>query len=165
MNRSENRYVAFLCEREVREVEFGPFNVFARFRVLGWEAALNCYDKDNKNLFMTEIQEWMATLTCNRYDRPSQMKLTGEVNGIKVEMSFDTLRKLARYDSLPARDYMVPSLDDLLIKPEKHPGWNDMLSALLLRYLQWHFIPEELEDRSKVVVSDLHFKCHSAKRG
>ncbi|KAF5795674.1 hypothetical protein HanRHA438_Chr08g0353861 [Helianthus annuus] len=47
-------------------------------------------------------------------------------------MSFDTLRKLAKYDSLPARDYMIPSLDDLLLKPESHPRWNDMLEALFL---------------------------------
>ncbi|KAJ0927778.1 hypothetical protein HanRHA438_Chr04g0186771 [Helianthus annuus] len=132
MNRLKNKAAAFICEREVREVEFGSFNVFARFRALGWEAALSCYDKDNKNLFLDEIQEWMATLKCNKYDRPSQMKLMGEVNGIKVEMSFDTLRKLGKYDNLPARDYMIPSLDDLLIKLEKHPRWNDMLAALFL---------------------------------
>ncbi|MFS8025285.1 hypothetical protein Hanom_Chr16g01473171 [Helianthus anomalus] len=108
MNRLKNKAAAFICEREVRKVEFGPFNVFAQFRALGWEAALSCYDKDNKNLFMDEIQEWMATLKCNRYDKPSQMKLTCKVNGIKVEMSFDTLQKLAKYDSLPARDYIIP---------------------------------------------------------
>ncbi|MFS7970958.1 hypothetical protein Hanom_Chr09g00827021 [Helianthus anomalus] len=132
MNCLKDKAVAFICEREVREVEFRSFNVFAKFCALGWEAALNCYDKDNKNLFMNEIQEWMATLTCNKYDRPSQMKLTGTVNGIDVEMSFDTFRKLARYNSLPACDYTIPSLDDLLLKPEAHPRWNDMLEALFL---------------------------------
>ncbi|KAJ0627254.1 hypothetical protein HanHA89_Chr01g0023241 [Helianthus annuus] len=132
MNKLKDKAAAFICEREVREVEFGPFNVFAQFRTLGWEAALNCYDKDNKNLFMAEIQEWMATLTCNTYEKPSQMKVTGTVNGIDVEMSFDTLRKLAKYDSLPIRDYTIPSFDDLLIKPEAHPRWNDMLAALFL---------------------------------
>ncbi|KAJ0611894.1 hypothetical protein HanHA300_Chr01g0020991 [Helianthus annuus] len=60
------------------------------------------------------------------------MKVTGTVNGIDVEMSFDTLRKLAKYDSLPIRDYTIPSFDDLLIKPEAHPRWNDMLAALFL---------------------------------
>ncbi|MFS7935197.1 hypothetical protein Hanom_Chr05g00400631 [Helianthus anomalus] len=75
MNRLKDKVAAFICETEVREVEFGPCNVFAQFRALGWEAALSCYDKDNKNLFMNEIQEWMATLTCNKYERPSQMKL------------------------------------------------------------------------------------------
>ncbi|MFS7955019.1 hypothetical protein Hanom_Chr07g00637521 [Helianthus anomalus] len=74
----------------------------------------------------------MATLTCNKYDGPSQMKLTGTVNGIYMEMSFDTLQKLAKHDSLPARDYTIPSLDDLLIKPEAHLRWNDMLAALFL---------------------------------
>ncbi|KAJ0430876.1 hypothetical protein HanHA300_Chr17g0674071 [Helianthus annuus] len=66
MNRLKNKAAAFICEREVREVEFGPFNVFAQFSALGWEAALYCYDKDSKYLFMDEIQEWMATLTCNK---------------------------------------------------------------------------------------------------
>ncbi|MFS8004109.1 hypothetical protein Hanom_Chr13g01221831 [Helianthus anomalus] len=103
MNRLKNKAATFICEREVREVEFGPFNVFAQFRALGWESALSCYDKDSKNLFMDEIQEWMATLKCNRYDRPSKMKLTGEVNGIPVEMSFDTLKKFGKYDSFPAQ--------------------------------------------------------------
>ncbi|MFS7936130.1 hypothetical protein Hanom_Chr05g00411821 [Helianthus anomalus] len=74
----------------------------------------------------------MATLTCNKYDRPSQMKLTSMVNGIDVEMSFNMLRKLVKYDSLPARDYTIPSLDDFLIKSEAHPRWNDMLAALFL---------------------------------
>ncbi|KAJ0614992.1 hypothetical protein HanIR_Chr02g0068911 [Helianthus annuus] len=132
MNLLKDKAAAFICEREVREVEFGPFNVFARFCALGWEAALSCYEKDNKNLFKDEIHEWMATLTCNKYDKLSQLKLTGTVNGIDVEMSFDTLRKLARYDSLPARDYTIPSLDDLLLKLEAHPRWNGMLEALFL---------------------------------
>ncbi|KAF5785285.1 hypothetical protein HanXRQr2_Chr10g0426831 [Helianthus annuus] len=60
------------------------------------------------------------------------MKLTSEVNGIKVEMSFDTLRKLAKFNSLPVHDYTIPSLDDLLVKTESHPRWNDMLAALFL---------------------------------
>ncbi|MFS7935744.1 hypothetical protein Hanom_Chr05g00407151 [Helianthus anomalus] len=132
MNRLKDKAAAFICEREVREVEFGPFNVFAKCHALGWEAALNCYDKDNKNLFMNQIQKWMATLTCNKYERTSQIKLTSIVNGIDVEMSFDTLRKLAMYDSLPARDYTILSLDDLLNKSEAQPRWNDMLEALFL---------------------------------
>ncbi|MFS7893761.1 hypothetical protein Hanom_Chr00s001102g01673891 [Helianthus anomalus] len=132
MNRLKNKVDAFICEREFREVEFGLFNVFAQFPAFGWEATLNCYDKDNKNLFMAEIQEWMATLTCDTYERLSQMKLVGTANGIKVEMSFDTLRKLVKYDSFPARDYTIPSLDDFLIKPKQHPRWDDMLAAFFL---------------------------------
>ncbi|KAJ0728128.1 hypothetical protein HanLR1_Chr07g0238081 [Helianthus annuus] len=109
MNRLKDKAATFICEREVREVEFGPFNVFAQFRALGWEAALNCYDKDNKNLFMAEIQEWMATLTCNKYDKLSQMKLTGTVNGI----CGDVIRHIEEVG-------------------KAHPRWNDMLAALFL---------------------------------
>ncbi|KAJ0530272.1 hypothetical protein HanHA89_Chr10g0387711 [Helianthus annuus] len=137
MNLLKDRAAAFICEKEVKEVEFGPFNVFDRFRALGWEAALSCYDRDNKNLFKEEIQEWMATLTCPSYSKPQQMKLIGTVNGIEVEMSFDTLRRVAKFDSRPARDYMFSTLDDLLQRPEAHPRWNDMLEALFLPGT-WH---------------------------
>ncbi|MFS7965624.1 hypothetical protein Hanom_Chr09g00764391 [Helianthus anomalus] len=44
MNGLKDKAAVFICEKEDMEVEFGPFNVFARFRALGWEAALNCYD-------------------------------------------------------------------------------------------------------------------------
>ncbi|MFS7965619.1 hypothetical protein Hanom_Chr09g00764341 [Helianthus anomalus] len=114
MNHLKYKAAAFICEKR----SYG-----------GGVWPLQC---DNKNLFKDEIQEWMATLTFNKYSKPQQMKLSGTVNGIDVEMSFDTLRKLAKYDSLPTRDYMIPSLDDLLLKPEAHPRWNDMLEALLL---------------------------------
>ncbi|KAI3786663.1 hypothetical protein L1987_40528 [Smallanthus sonchifolius] len=137
MNKLKDRAAAFICEREVKEDEFGPFNVFNRFRALGWEAALRCYDRDSKNLFKEEIQEWMATLTCPPYSKPQKMKLIGTVNGIEVEMSFDTLRRVAKFDSRHARDYMFPTLDDLFHKPEAHPRWNDMLEALFLPGT-WH---------------------------
>ncbi|KAF5767156.1 hypothetical protein HanXRQr2_Chr14g0621071 [Helianthus annuus] len=132
MNKLKNKAAAFICEKEVDEPQFGQFGVFAKFRALGWEGALKCFDKDKSNLFMTEIQEWMATLKCHNFNKPSQMKLIGMVHGVPVEMSYDTLKKLGKYDSLPSREYMVPTLDDLLLKPEKHVRWNDMLAALFL---------------------------------
>ncbi|KAJ0796194.1 hypothetical protein HanPI659440_Chr04g0159371 [Helianthus annuus] len=92
--------------------------------------------KDKAAAFICEREEWMATLTFNRYDRPSQMKLTSTVNGIEVEMSFDTLRKLAKYDSLPARDYTIPSLDDCLLNRRPTQGgmtfWQPCFYRVLL---------------------------------
>ncbi|KAM0037851.1 hypothetical protein Hdeb2414_s0013g00408101 [Helianthus debilis subsp. tardiflorus] len=132
VNKLKNKAAAFICEREVNEAQLGQFGVFDKFRALGWESALKCFDKDKSNLFLTEIQEWMATLKCHNFNKPSQMKLIGEVHGVPVEMSFDTLKKLGKYDSLPARDYMVPTLDDLLLKLEKHVRWNDMLAVIFL---------------------------------
>ncbi|MFS8015942.1 hypothetical protein Hanom_Chr15g01362651 [Helianthus anomalus] len=113
MNKLKDKQAAFICDKEVREVNFGSFNVINQFKTLGWEAALNCYDKDSKNLFMEEIQEWVSTLRCPRYSKPQQMKLIGTVNNIDVEMSFDNLRHLAKFGSKPTREYMFPSLDDL----------------------------------------------------
>ncbi|MFS7949545.1 hypothetical protein Hanom_Chr06g00572851 [Helianthus anomalus] len=106
MNRLKDRVAAFICEKEVREVDFKPFNVIYRFKTLGWE----------------EIQEWMAT---------------GTVNNIDVEMSFESVRRLAKFDSRPEREYMFLSLDDLYHKPAAHPRWNSMLEAMFLLGT-WH---------------------------
>ncbi|KAJ0785843.1 hypothetical protein HanOQP8_Chr02g0047971 [Helianthus annuus] len=132
MNKLKDRVAAFICEKEVREAEFGQFNVIDRFKTLGWEVALNCYDHDNKNLFKQEIQKWMATLSSPKYNKPQQMKLTGTMNNVDMEMSFESLRRLVKFDSNPAREYMFPSLDDLYHKPEAHPRWNSVLEALFL---------------------------------
>ncbi|MFS7928721.1 hypothetical protein Hanom_Chr04g00324091 [Helianthus anomalus] len=35
MNHLKDKAAVFICEKEVKEVAFGPFNVFARFRALG----------------------------------------------------------------------------------------------------------------------------------
>ncbi|MFS7976993.1 hypothetical protein Hanom_Chr10g00898901 [Helianthus anomalus] len=51
----------------------------------------------------------MATLTCPPYSKPQQMKLISTVNGMEVEMSFDTLRRVAKFDSRPTREYMFPT--------------------------------------------------------
>ncbi|KAM0051292.1 hypothetical protein Hdeb2414_s0007g00234811 [Helianthus debilis subsp. tardiflorus] len=117
MNRLKDRAATFICEKEVKEVEFGPFGVFEKFRELGWEAALSCYDRDHKNLFKEEIQEWMATLTCPPYSKPQQMKLIGSVNVIEVEMSFDSLRRVE------VRFPEVPVLYSLLHGTPRFPFW------------------------------------------
>ncbi|KAJ0604199.1 hypothetical protein HanHA300_Chr02g0047021 [Helianthus annuus] len=103
MNKLKDRVAAFICEKEVREADFGPFNVVDRFKTLGWEVAFNCYDRDNKNLFKQEIQKWMATLRSPKYNEPQQMKLTGTMNNVDMEMSFESLRRLVKFDSNAAR--------------------------------------------------------------
>ncbi|KAJ0837613.1 hypothetical protein HanRHA438_Chr16g0780101 [Helianthus annuus] len=60
------------------------------------------------------------------------MKLISRVNGIDVEMSFDTLRRVAKFDSKATNQYIFPSLDDLHFNPDKHPRWNIMLDYLFL---------------------------------
>ncbi|MFS7949511.1 hypothetical protein Hanom_Chr06g00572451 [Helianthus anomalus] len=64
MNRLQQRKKAFICEKEIREVDFGPFGIIDKFKALGWEAALKCYDNEVKSMYDREIQEWMATLEC-----------------------------------------------------------------------------------------------------
>ncbi|KAJ0716599.1 hypothetical protein HanPI659440_Chr13g0514471 [Helianthus annuus] len=36
MNKLKQRGEAFICEKEIREVDFGPFGVIAKFNALGW---------------------------------------------------------------------------------------------------------------------------------
>ncbi|KAF5785968.1 hypothetical protein HanRHA438_Chr10g0447271 [Helianthus annuus] len=70
MNRLQHRKEAFICEKEIIEVDFGPFGIMDKFKALGWEADLKCYDGEMKNLYDREIQEWMATLTCPPFKAP-----------------------------------------------------------------------------------------------
>ncbi|KAF5789367.1 hypothetical protein HanXRQr2_Chr09g0370391 [Helianthus annuus] len=123
---------AFICEREVKENEFGPFGITDKFKALGWEAALKYYDGEGNNLFDAEIQAWVATLSCPPFKHTSKIKLIGTVNGVDVEMSYDTLRRVIKFNSKVANQYNYPSLDDLYFEPDKHPRWNAMLDYLFL---------------------------------
>ncbi|MFS7911704.1 hypothetical protein Hanom_Chr02g00121201 [Helianthus anomalus] len=102
------------------------------FKALGWEAALKCYDNEVKTMYDQQIQEWMATLECPPYKAPQKMELIGAVNGVKVEMSYDSLRRIARFESKPSNQYIYPSLDNLYHNPEKHPQWQNMLDYLFV---------------------------------
>ncbi|KAF5782779.1 hypothetical protein HanRHA438_Chr11g0512851 [Helianthus annuus] len=122
MNKLQQRKEAFICEKEIREVDFGPFGMTDKFKALGWEAALKCYDGEVKNMYDREIQEWMATLTCPPFNTPSKMKLIGTVNGVTVEMSYDSLRRIAKFDIKPFNQYIFPRLEDLYFNPQNHPN-------------------------------------------
>uniref|UniRef100_A0A251S9F7 Uncharacterized protein n=1 Tax=Helianthus annuus TaxID=4232 RepID=A0A251S9F7_HELAN len=81
MNKLQQQKEAFICEKEIREVDFGPFGITDKFKALGWEAALKCYDNEVKTMYDQQIQEWMATLECPLFKAPNKMKLIGTVNG------------------------------------------------------------------------------------
>ncbi|KAJ0679450.1 hypothetical protein HanRHA438_Chr12g0569771 [Helianthus annuus] len=132
MNKLKQRSEAFICEKEIREFDFGPFDIADKFKALGWEAALKCYDNEVKKMYDVRIQEWMATLECPLFKAPSKMKLIGWCNRVKVEMSYDSLRRIARFDSKSSNEYIYPSLKDLYHEPDKHPQWQHMLDYLFL---------------------------------
>ncbi|KAJ0558066.1 hypothetical protein HanIR_Chr07g0332261 [Helianthus annuus] len=132
MNKLKQRSEAFICEKEIREVDFGPFGITAKFKALGWEAALKCYDNEVKKMYDAQIQEWMATLECLPFKAPQKMKLVGTCNGVKVEMSYDSLRRIAKFDNQSSNQYIYPSLKDLYFEPDKHPQWQQMLDYLFL---------------------------------
>ncbi|KAM0036894.1 hypothetical protein Hdeb2414_s0014g00431761 [Helianthus debilis subsp. tardiflorus] len=132
MNSLQQRKKAFICEKEIREIDFGPFGITDKFKALGWEAALKCYDNEVNTMYDQQVQEWMATLECPPFKAPSKMKLVGTCNGVKVEMPYDSLRCIVKFDSQPSSQYIYPSLNDLYHQPEKHPQWQHMLDYLFL---------------------------------
>ncbi|MFS8029433.1 hypothetical protein Hanom_Chr16g01522271 [Helianthus anomalus] len=132
MNKLQQRKEAFICEKDVREVDFRPFGITDKFKALGWEAALKSYDGEVKNLYDRQIQAWMATLTCPPFNSPPKMKLIGRVNGVSVEMSYDSIRRIAKFDSKPVNQYIFPRLEDLYFNPQKHPLWQHMLDYLFI---------------------------------
>ncbi|KAJ0591960.1 hypothetical protein HanHA300_Chr03g0079331 [Helianthus annuus] len=83
-------------------------------------------------MYDTQIQEWMASLECPPFKAPKQMKLVGWCNGVKVEMSYDSLRRIAKFDDQPSNQYIYPSLKDLYHEPDKHPQWQNMLDYVFL---------------------------------
>ncbi|KAM0005057.1 hypothetical protein Hdeb2414_s0222g00838601 [Helianthus debilis subsp. tardiflorus] len=83
-------------------------------------------------MYDTQIQEWVASLECPPFKAPNKMRLVGWCNGVKVEMSYDSLRRIAKFDDGPANEYIYPSLKDLYHEPNKHPQWQNMLDYLFL---------------------------------
>ncbi|MFS7986029.1 hypothetical protein Hanom_Chr11g01005651 [Helianthus anomalus] len=132
MNKLQQRKEAFICEKEIREVDLGPFGITDKFKALGWEAALKCYHNEVRTMYDEQIQEWMATLECPPFKAPNKMKLIGTVNGVKVEMSYNSLRRIAKFDSKSSNQYIYPSLKDLYHEPGKHPQWQHMLDYLFV---------------------------------
>ncbi|MFS7936777.1 hypothetical protein Hanom_Chr05g00419751 [Helianthus anomalus] len=55
------------------------------------------------------------------------MKLIGTVNGVSVEMSYDSLRRIAKFDSKPANQYIFPRLEDFYFNPQKPHSGNTCL--------------------------------------
>ncbi|KAM0025657.1 hypothetical protein Hdeb2414_s0021g00577121 [Helianthus debilis subsp. tardiflorus] len=74
----------------------------------------------------------MAILRCPPFKAPSKMKLIGTVNGVDVEMSYDSLRRIAKFESKPANEYIFPRLEDLYFNPQKHPQWQNILDYLFI---------------------------------
>ncbi|MFS7918927.1 hypothetical protein Hanom_Chr03g00206951 [Helianthus anomalus] len=132
LQQQKKKKKAFICEKEIQEVDFGPFGITDKFRALGWEAALKCYDNEVKTMYDQQVQEWMDTLECPPFKAPSKMKLVRTCNGVKVEMSYDSLRRIAKFDSQPSNQDIYPSLKDLYHEPEKHPQLQHMLDYLFL---------------------------------
>ncbi|MFS7892553.1 hypothetical protein Hanom_Chr10g00898461 [Helianthus anomalus] len=84
-------------------------------------------------MYYREIQEWMATLTCPPFKAPQKMKLIGTVNGVKVEMSYDSLCRIARFDSKSSNQNIFPRLEDLYHNPQNHPNGKTCLATSLSR--------------------------------
>ncbi|MFS7949512.1 hypothetical protein Hanom_Chr06g00572461 [Helianthus anomalus] len=47
-------------------------------------------------------------------------------------MSYDSLRRIARFDSKPSNQYIFPRLEDLYHNPQNHPQWQNMLDYLFV---------------------------------
>ncbi|KAJ0795463.1 hypothetical protein HanPI659440_Chr04g0150781 [Helianthus annuus] len=60
------------------------------------------------------------------------MKLIGTINGVTVETSYDSLRRIAKFDSKPSNQYIFPWLKDLYFNPQNHPQWQHILDYLFV---------------------------------
>jgi len=135
MNKNTIFEKGFLYERVVDMDEFRDIGILQKFEALGWEGALNCYVGVTEKRYLVPIMHWVGWL---RYDSerrpPHTIRLIGEVDGVEVIMSRETLGALANFDSKPNgrgnNKYIYPSAAELFDKAKDHPQYNQMLNGL-----------------------------------
>ncbi|KAK1422514.1 hypothetical protein QVD17_25690 [Tagetes erecta] len=135
MNKNQTFEEAFLYERVVDTAEFRDLGIVQKFEALGWEAALNCYDGETEKRYLVPIMHWVGSLRYDSGRRPPQtIRLIGEVDGVEVVMSRETLSALANFDSKPngrgTDKYIYPSAAELFDRAKEHPQYNQMLNDL-----------------------------------
>jgi hypothetical protein len=92
---------------------------------------------------MDEIIEWMATLRREDGNNPPRtMRLVGTVDNNDYELSFETMRQVANFDSLPDHQYEYPAN---ILSGEETENWNDMLAELFIVNYNFHMARSELK--------------------
>ncbi|XP_035845639.1 uncharacterized protein LOC110933891 [Helianthus annuus] len=113
-----------ICERTVNVEEFRNIGIVQMFERLGWESVLDWCEDNTSRIYLSEVCEWLSTLRLvNKNESPSQWKLVGKTTRGNMTMSFETMNRIARFDSLGAQAYDYPTIEQFL---DNHMNPNDV---------------------------------------
>ncbi|KAJ0519557.1 hypothetical protein HanHA89_Chr11g0449991 [Helianthus annuus] len=113
-----------VCERSVNVEEFRKIGIVQMFERLGWESVLDWCEDNTHRIYLSEVCEWLSTLKfVNKNESPSQWKLVGKTSRGNMTMSFETMNRIARFDSLGVQAYDYPSIENFF---DNHLNINDM---------------------------------------
>ncbi|XP_035837089.1 uncharacterized protein LOC118485000 [Helianthus annuus] len=112
-----------ICERTVNVEEFRKIGIVQMFERLGWESVLDWCEDNTHRIYLSEVCEWLSTLKLvNKNESPSQWKLVGKTSRGNMTMSFETMNRIAGFDSLGVQAYDYPSIENFL---DNHLNIND----------------------------------------
>ncbi|MFS8001512.1 hypothetical protein Hanom_Chr13g01191251 [Helianthus anomalus] len=90
----------------VNAEEFKQIGITQKFERLGWERVLDWVEDATPKVYLKEVTEWLATLRLEHADEePSRWKLKGETSKGVMVMSFQTMNRIANFDSLSEGSY------------------------------------------------------------
>ncbi|KAI3828509.1 hypothetical protein L1987_02610 [Smallanthus sonchifolius] len=125
----------FTCEKQIHEPNFERYGVVNYFRRLGWEESLAFHYDGIDDVYGEAILEWMATLQRIEGDNPPQTTiLRGTVNGKQADLSFQTIDKIAHFDSGAENNepYEYVSDDKLKAHVIQETMWENMIRTLFV---------------------------------
>ncbi|KAF5759146.1 hypothetical protein HanRHA438_Chr16g0749951 [Helianthus annuus] len=96
----------FVYERLVNAEEFRQIGITQKFERLGWERVLDWVEDATPKVYLKKVTEWLATLRLEHADEePSRWRLKGETSKGTMVMSFQTMNRVANFDSLSEGSY------------------------------------------------------------
>ena len=102
-------------ERLVDTEEFHQIGITQRFQALGWERALDWMEGATPRVYLTAVTNWLASLKFeNKHDHPSRWRLVGDTGRGNMVMSFDTMNRIADFDSLGTDRFTYYAYDSFL---------------------------------------------------
>ncbi|XP_035832905.1 golgin subfamily A member 6-like protein 22 [Helianthus annuus] len=121
-----------ICERVVNVEEFRNIGIVQMFERLGWESVLDWCEDNTSRIYLSEVCEWLSTLKLvNKNESPSQWKLVGKTTRGSMTMSFETMNRIARFDSLGVQAYDYPSIEQFLDNHLNNNDFEQLLDIIL----------------------------------
>ncbi|KAJ0700349.1 hypothetical protein HanOQP8_Chr10g0366791 [Helianthus annuus] len=124
-------------ERLVNAEEFKQIGITQKFERLGWERVLDWVEDATPKVYLKEVTEWLATLRLEHADEePSRWKLKGETSKGVMVMSFQTMNRIANFDSLSEGSYTYYEIRHFWESGVVQTDPSDLVNVILPNYTE-----------------------------